>query len=206
MELNTSAGKISTVPSAQFFALPTYVLAQKKDLNAEERLTPELPDLVEVVEKALAGTEYRHFRARDHVRALLSSDAPKTVTAASHGLGPAALFAQSPQDLPALLRLADQLDNLAQRESGERALVWKCHSCGTRYAVPVALVRSVSIRCERCGEAVELAPGLSVGEEALVDPHQSAVNVARKQLAAFFRDAMARGWQVFVAEQSSTAD
>src|SRR5687768_16562274 len=98
-----------------------------------------------------------------------------------------------------MLRLADQLDSRAQIEAGERALVWKCERCATRYAVPVALARSVVIPCERCGASVDLTPDRSVGEEALLDPFSGAVNTARRHLAVFFREAMARGYAVLVA-------
>jgi DNA-directed RNA polymerase subunit RPC12/RpoP len=108
------------------------------------------------------------------------------------------MFAQPPVDLPAMLRMADNLDKLAREESGERALVWRCSNCGTRYAVPVALVRNVAIRCERCGESVELNAARSTGEESLLDPFVGEVNAARRRLATFFREAMARGWPVLV--------
>ena len=167
----------------------------------EERLEPELPPLQEAVERALSGAEYRDVRARDRLRSLLHGDKPPTLGSPGEGFGPSALFAQPPEDLPALLRLADELEGLARREAGERALVWKCSECSARYAVPLALVRAVSIRCERCGSAVELNPGRSLGEESLIDPFLGAVNTARYGLAAFFREAMARGWPVLVATE-----
>ena len=170
-------------------------------LPTDERLEPELPSLDEAVERALSGAEFRDVKARDRLRALLHGDTPPTSGAPGSGFGPSALFAQPPQDLPALLRLADELEQLAQQESGERALVWKCGDCGARYAVPVTLVRPVSIRCERCGKPVELNPDRSLGEESLVDPLQGAVNRCRRELASFFREAMARGWPVLVAAE-----
>ncbi|WP_342381013.1 hypothetical protein NVS55_15160 [Myxococcus stipitatus] len=185
----------------RFFAVPSHRLVDyPQSLPVDERLEPDLPPVPEAVERALTGTEFRDMRARDRLRALLHGDRTPTLGAPETGYGPSAVFAQPPQDLPALLRLADELDGLARREAGERALVWKCGDCGARYAVPVALVRQVSIRCERCGTPVELNATRSLGEEALIDPFQGAVNHSRRELAAFFREAMARGWPVLVSE------
>jgi DNA-directed RNA polymerase subunit RPC12/RpoP len=170
---------------------------------SDERLEPELPPLHEAVERAFAGAEFRDVKAKDRVRSLLQGDRPPNLGSPGKGFGPSALFAQPPQDLPALLRLADELDSLAKREAGERALVWKCSECSARYAVPVALARTVSIRCERCGHPVELNPTRSLGEESLIDPLLGAVNGARHELAAFFREAMARGWPVLVSTEET---
>jgi len=189
----------STSPTFFFFAVPAHVLATGKEFKSAEQLSPQLPEVPDILERALAGAQYRSFRAKDRIQSLLSTESAPTLFPPNDAHGPSALLAQPPNDLPALLRLADQLDQLAEREAGERALVWKCTSCGTRYAVPVSLVRPVSIRCERCGTAVDLAPGLSLGEEALMEPLQGVVNQARKELAHFFREAMARGWPVLVA-------
>jgi hypothetical protein len=184
----------------RFLAVPGYrVVDHPRPLPDEDRLEPELPPIPEAVERALAGAEFRDVRARDRLRSLLQSDRPPKLGSPGTGFGPSAVFAQPPGDLPALLRLADELDTLARREAGERALVWKCGECGARYAVPVSLVRPVSIRCERCGNPVELSPPRSLGEEALVDPFLGAVNESRHALAAFFREAMARGWPVLVS-------
>ena len=182
----------------RFFSVPGHQVVQPKEVAAEELVEPEVPAVRDVVEKALMGAEFRDMRARDRLRSLLSPDHPTLLPPPDPQCGPSAVFAQPPQDLPALLRLADQLDSLARQEEGERALVWKCDGCGTRYAVPVALVRPVSIRCERCENPLELLPERSLGEEHLVDPFRGAVNTARKQLAHFFREAMARGWPVLV--------
>jgi len=185
----------------RFLAVPGHRLVDfPQTLPDDERLEPELPPVHEAVDRALAGAEFRDVRARDRLRALLQGDRPPTLGSPEAGYGPCAVFAQPPGDLPALLRLADELENLAKREAGERALVWKCAECGARYAVPVALVRQVSIRCERCGSPVELTSPRSLGEEALIDPFLGAVNHSRRELAAFFREAMARGWPVLVAE------
>src|SRR4051812_1261662 len=133
------------------------------------------------------------MRARDRVRSLLSKDTVESDVSA--------VFAQPPTDLPALLRMADQLETLARSQEGERALVWKGAECATRYAAPVAPVRQVSILCERCQKPVDLHTGKSVGEESLLDPFQGSVNEVRRELAGFFREAMARGWPVLVSNR-----
>lgn len=183
----------------RFFAVPAHRLAANAQPSSDEFLEPALPPVHEAVERALGSAEFRDVRARDRLRALLESDRAPALSTSGAGDPPAAVFAEPPRDLPALLRLADELESLAKREAGERALVWKCTECGARYAVPVALVRAVSIRCERCGKAVELNPRRSLGEEALIDPLQGAINAARHELAGFFREAMARGWPVLVS-------
>jgi hypothetical protein len=188
----------STV-AIRFFSVPGHqVITHPDAIGAEEVVEPDMPALLDVIEKALMGTEFRDMRSRDRLRSLLSPDHPTQLPPPDPKSGPSAVFAQPPQDLPALLRLADQLDSLARQDEGEKALVWKCETCGTRYAVPVALVRPVSIRCERCENPIELTPERSLGEEHLVDPFRGAINKARKQLAHFFREAMARGWPVLV--------
>jgi hypothetical protein len=185
--------------SFRFFAVPGHQIApHPQPITSEELVEPELPYADEAVEKALVGAEFRDMRAKDRLRALLKGEEEPKHGSPGDGCGPSAIFARPPQDLPALLRLADQLETLAQREEGERALVWKCGHCGSRYAVPVALARPVSIRCERCSNPVELVASRSIGEETLVDPFRGAVNNARRQLAGFFREAMARGWPVLV--------
>lgn len=183
----------------RFFSVPAHRLGGSNGFEGvDELLEPEAPDVRITVERALEGTEFRDVRPRDRLRALLHAEAVPPFPSPGHGCGRAAIFAQPPQDLPALLRLADQLDRLAKQEAGERALVWRCTQCQTRYAVPLALARSVAIRCERCGESVQLNPTRSLGEESLLDPFLSEVNLARQRLAAFFRESMARGWPVLV--------
>ncbi|ADO71124.1 hypothetical protein [Stigmatella aurantiaca] len=185
----------------RFLSVPAFRLVDHpQSLPDEDRLEPQLPPVPEAVERALASAEFRDIRARDRLRALLQGDLPPRLGSPGSGFGPSAVFAQPPQDLPALLRLADELEALARREAGERALVWKCKDCNARYAVPVSLVRPVSIRCERCGVPVELSAPHSLGEESLIDPFQGVVNTCRRELAVFFREAMARGWPVLVAE------
>lgn len=182
----------------RFFAVPAHRLGEGlKDLA--EILEPEAsPDVRVTVERALQGSEFRDMRARDRLRSLLHSDVLPPHPSPGNGCGHSAIFAQPPGDLPALLRMADHLERLANQEAGERALVWKCSQCSTRYAVPVALVRNVAIRCERCGEPVELHANRSLGEESLMDPFLGEVNRARHSLSTFFREAMARGWPVLV--------
>lgn len=156
------------------------------------------------MDRALAGVEFRDQRVRDRLSQMFAADALPRLGAPGPQASPSLVFAQPPQDLPAILRMADQLEALAAAEEGERALVWKCHRCSTRYAVPLGLVRDVSIRCERCGEPVSLRRERSTGEEALVDPMQGAINLTRRRLAAFLRESMASGWPVLVAQQSGT--
>ena len=193
-----AAATPSPVPY-RFIAVPGHRLAAGADIPSDEVMEPELPPMREAVERALSGAEFRDVRARDRMRSALTDDRVEGPPGPLEKLGPAGVFARPPQDLPALLRLADQLESLAQIEAGERALVWRCGKCSTRYAVPVALSRSVVIPCERCGAAVDLAPERSIGEEALLDPFSGAVNTVRQQLATFFREAMARGFTVLVA-------
>ncbi|MDC0714986.1 hypothetical protein POL68_41440 [Stigmatella sp. ncwal1] len=185
----------------RFLSVPAFRLVDHpQSLPDEDRLEPQLPPVPEAIERALASAEFRDIRAKDRLRSLLQGDLPPALGSPGEGFGPSAVFAQPPQDLPALLRLADELELLARREAGERALVWKCKDCNARYAVPVSLVRPVSIRCERCGTPVELSAPHSLGEESLIDPFQGVVNTCRRELAVFFREAMARGWPVLVSE------
>jgi len=189
--------------SVRFFAVPNHQVSEGgQPIQTEELVEPSLPRVHEAVEKALSGADFRNMRAKDRLRELLSADVAPPHGSPGDGFGPAAVFAKPPQDLPALLRLADQLDSLAKREQGEKAMVWKCGQCQNRYAVPVALVREVSILCEQCGTPVELRLERSLGEETLVDPSRSAVNAVRRELAGFFREAMARGWPVLVCTDS----
>lgn len=185
----------------RFFSVPAHqVVVQPQALGAGEKVEPPLPEAREVVERALMGAEFRDVRARDRLRSLLSPDHPSPLPPLDGLSGRSAIFAQPPHDLPALLRMADQLDGLARQEEGERALVWKCDGCETRYAVPVALARSVSIPCERCSRTVDLDPAKALGEESLIDPFHGAINRTRRELATFFREAMARGWPVLVCD------
>ncbi len=185
----------------RFFALPQHLLVSGEAVQPEAELfEPELPPTDETVEGALAGAEFRDERARDRLRKLTQSDKPDAFGPVGEGFSPSGLFAQPPNDLPALLRLADKLDDLAKSELGERALIWRCE-CGTRYAVPVALVRPVAIKCERCGRSLELNPTRSLGEEALLEPARSQINKTRHALSSFFREAMARNLPVLVSHR-----
>ena len=189
----------------RFFSIPSHRLVAPPLLLASEALIePELPASAGMVDRALAGVEFRDQRARERIAQMFASETLERVGAPGPQASPALIFARPPQDLPAILRMADQLEALAAAEEGERALVWKCHRCNTRYAVPLGLVRDVSIRCERCGEPVSLRRERSSGEEALVDPMQGAVNVTRRRLAAFLRESMASGWPVLVSQQAGT--
>ena len=166
----------------RFFAAPAWELGKP----STETLEPQNIEN-ELVNQAFARSEYRGEPPIDKALKVLKE--PK---------GPP-IFAQPPNDLPALLRLADQLIMLARQEAGERAKVWRCE-CGTRYAVPVTLLREVSIKCERCGRTLDLEIGASLGDDQLVEPFQGRVNATRKGLSDFFREAMARGWPVLVAQ------
>ena len=186
----------------RFFSLPSHrLVAPPQLLPADVLVEPELPASPGVLDRALTGVEFRSQRARDRISQLFAAENLTRVGAPGPHASPSLYFAQPPQDLPAILRMADQLEALAAAEEGERALVWKCQACGTRYAVPLELVRDVNIRCERCGQPVALRRERSTGEEALVDPMHGAVNTARRRLAAFLRESMARGWPVLVAQQ-----
>lgn len=168
----------------RFYSVPGWELGKP----TKELLEPVGAD-EELVVEAFARSEYRGERPLEWGKKLIDA-APKGPT----------IFAQPPNDLPALLRLADQLLMLSRQDAGERAKVWRCE-CGTRYAVPVALLRPVSIKCERCGRTLELEVGNSVGDDQLVEPHQGRVNGCRKALSEFFREAMARGWPVLVSKR-----
>ena len=176
-----------------FYAVPAWQLLDEKTVQAMAAVTPleeairpaNLPP--ELVEAVLAQVEYRGYQARDRAHELLATKNP-------------AVFASSPNDLPALLRTADQLITIAKTASGERAQLWRCQ-CGTGYAVPVALVRPASLLCERCGRTVELDPTRAPGEATAADEQTLRVNAARRSLSDFFRDAMARGWPVLVSTQ-----
>jgi hypothetical protein len=139
----------------------------------------------EIVARALTRIEYR-------TQALLLALEPVTAET---------VFFRPPNDLPALLRTADQLLTFARQEAGERASVWGCE-CGTRYAVPVSLMRPVSIRCERCGRTLDLDPR-AAGDSHIAEPFMAEVNEYRRALSGFFREAMARGWPVVVAKAAT---
>lgn len=174
----------------RFYSVPAWQLLDEK--KREKPSAPDEPELTIAggphdLQAALARVEYRGHKAWDRAVELLGTNAR-------------AVYASSPNDLPALLRTADQLLTLARMDAGERAQVWRCGSCGTRYAVPVALVRPVALICDRCGHTVDMDPTRSPGEAQAAEPAQVGLNQARTALAAFFREAMARGWPVVVAK------
>lgn len=172
-----------------FVAVPPFRLIKTKKPappSPDEVLAPTPQLSGALVANALRGAEFRGEHANAKLHKLSDS-------AEEHKI-----FATPPNDLPALLRLADQLLVLARQEAaGELTRVWVC-DCGSRLAVPVAYVRPLSIRCERCGRTIELEVGKSVGEEHKSDPGQLEINAARVSLSSFFREAMARGWVVLV--------
>jgi len=176
----------------RFYAVPAWQLLDEKAVKAMAAITPP-EDAIrplnvppELMEAALSQVEYRGYKARERAKELLAAKSP-------------AVFASSPNDLPALLRTADQLIMIAKMDGGERATMWRCQ-CGTSYAVPVALVRPVSLLCERCGRNVDLDPTHALGEGTAADERTLRVNAARQALSNFFREAMARGWPVLVSK------
>lgn len=175
----------------RFYAVPAWQLL-KESKEAKDSSRPPEPELRPTAGEpseqaaALRLIEYRDTPALDRAQRLLTQENP-------------AVYARSPNDLPALLRAADQLLAAAHRDAGERAQLWRC-TCGTRYAVPVSLMRPLSLKCERCGSTVELDPDRSVGESRIADPKQASLNTVRVALSEFFREAMARGWPVLVAK------
>jgi len=192
-------GYDSNAVGIRFFAAPFYRLEEpRRPIPEGELIEANLPSGPDALDRALGTVEFRDCRVRERLAELVGpSHPPSHFEPVAEGSGSPVIFARPPHDLPALLRLADQLEALATERQGERAMVWKCE-CGTRYAVPVTLFRPVTIRCERCGRPVELSSGRSVGEDSLLDPGEDSANRCRKELARFFRDAMARGWPVMV--------
>lgn len=171
----------------RFYAVPSWQLAEKDAKAgappAEPPLRPAAPDAP--IDQVLARAEYRGAFAVERGKQLLEqAKAP-------------AIYAQPPNDLPALLRTADQLLAIARQEAGERVHAWRCE-CGARYTMTAGLWRPLTLRCERCGRNVELDPQRAVGEPRQVDPERAKLNEARQALADFFREAMARGWPVLV--------
>ncbi|MEW5737451.1 MAG: hypothetical protein AB1938_00910 [Myxococcota bacterium] len=173
----------------RFYAVPSWQVlgADPKKASPGEPTQPLAPKLDAPMDRILSTAEYRGESALQRAQRLVDE-----------AKGPA-VYARPPNDLPALLRTADQLLLFTRREAGERALVWRCE-CGTRFAVPVTLLRPVTIRCERCGRMVDLDPARSAGVSHLAGPEQAQINSSRQALADFFREAMARGWPVLVAK------
>lgn len=170
----------------RFHAVPAWALADaKRAPGADDVLHPAIADSVPMPH-VLERVEYRSEKATERAARLASADAGKP-----------AVYAQSPNDLPALLRTANQLITLAREEAGERAQHRRC-SCGARYTVPVLPVRPITLKCTRCGSTVDLDPPPATGATTAPGPATS-VHDARIALAAFFREAMARGWPVLVS-------
>ncbi len=171
----------------RFYSIPLWRLTEKgplaSDLPHDALLTVSVDP--SIVNLALRQIEYRGEDTARRIERLFESEIDPVI------------FAKPPHDLPALLRSADQLLTMARQESGERANVWRC-SCGARYAVPVSLSRPVSIRCDRCGQTIDLDPHVSQREETRTSTKQDQLNSARHMLADFFRESMARGWLVLV--------
>lgn len=176
----------------QFISKPAWTLvdAKKGDAAPEPYVALQSPAASpEIFTKALARVEYRSGTLVSRIE-----------EAAAGAKGQVPVF-KPPNDLPALLRTADQLLTFARQQAGARASVWRC-TCGTRYAVPFSLMRPVSIRCERCGNTLDLDP-TAAGESRIADPITAEVNEYRKAVSALFREAMARGWPVLVSKVES---
>lgn len=173
----------------RFFSVPAWKLLAPAQVvgdapKEEGELNPALAD-PSLVKAALTRVEYRGWKALERADELMAAKTP-------------AVFASAPGDLPALLRTADQLLTFARMDGGEHIQVWRC-TCGTPWAVPVALVRPVSVHCQRCGNTLELDPPTTPRETTPADEKTAALNATRRALADFFREAMARGWPVLVA-------
>lgn len=170
----------------RFHAVPAWALADAKRVaGPDDVLRPAIAESV-LLPRVLEHVEYRGEKATERAARLAGADGGKP-----------AVYAQSPNDLPALLRTANQLITLAREEAGERAQHRRC-SCGARYTVPVLPVRPITLKCTRCGNTVDLDPPPATGAATAPGPATS-VHDARIALAAFFREAMARGWPVLVS-------
>jgi hypothetical protein len=170
-----------------FYALPVWALgppSKKPNAPQADPLVPSIATEPGVVLQALDRAELAGMRAAVRAQRALEE------------AGPHKVFARPPNDLPALLRLADELVRIAQQDQGHPARIWQC-SCGTRYGVPEAVLVPMSLTCEKCGRQIELEPQTTTGQEP-VDPQQERVNAYRGALSEFFREAMARGWPVLV--------
>jgi hypothetical protein len=176
----------------RFYAVPAWQLLEGDKMKTRasdpqvEPLVPSLGD--QSLERILGRAEYRGELAFERAQRLLRDS------------GTPAVYARPPNDLPALLRTADQLQRIARQEAGEPAMVWRCE-CGARYAVPVSLSRPLSIRCDRCDRTIDLDPSTAQSEPYVSDPSHVQVNAARQALSEFFREAMSRGWPVLVAKR-----
>jgi hypothetical protein len=171
----------------RFFAVPAWQLIES---DHHRGLAPSAASLspalgLAPIASVLGRAEYRGGFALARAQQLLAEAA-----------GPA-VYARPPNDLPALLRTADQLQSLARQDAGEPAYVWRCE-CGARYAVPATLLRPVAFRCDRCDRTVDFDSQRSAEVAPAADPALAQVGAARQALAEFFREAMFLGWPVLV--------
>lgn len=169
-----------------FYALPVWALSPVPKRGNPPQADPLVPSIATdpgVVTDALGRAELAGMRAAVRAQQALEQ------------AGEHKVFARPPNDLPALLRLADELIRIAQQERGQPARTWQCE-CGTRYGVPAAVLVPVTLNCEKCGRQIELDP--MGGTDDDTDPQTARVNAYRGALSEFFREAMARGWPVLV--------
>lgn len=174
----------------RFFALPSWALNPKrKNQPPVDQLAPKLEggELSAIADRC----EFRSWVLVDHCKRLLKdTDEPHAV------------LAQPPNDLPALLRTADQLLAMSRHDGGSTARVWRCE-CGCHYSLEASLVGPVAIKCDRCGRTIDLDIGHALSHAASppAAPEAARLAAARKSLSEFFREAMARGWPVLVARE-----
>jgi hypothetical protein len=160
----------------QFRAAPMWI----SDLNDAQVVT--LPQVAqELLRKVLMGVEYRGQTAHAKVMATLRE--------------PGSILAKPPNDLPALLRTADQLLMMARQASGEGVHIQYC-SCGTRFSFPPNQQHNVLIRCHSCQRPLD-AELLKYPQPLSNDPHREQINGIRISLSTFLRDAMAQSLTVY---------
>lgn len=166
-------------------AVPAWALVETKPAGGEV-LHPDIDDAVALGD-VLARIEYRGEQAGERLQRLTEGQAGPVV------------YARPPNDLPALLRTADQLVSVAREEAGEQVHRRRCE-CGAPYIVPIVAVRPMSLKCQRCGRTVDLDPPPAQGATAAAG-RAATVHDARLALSTFFREAMARGWPVLAARR-----
>ncbi len=170
---------MDTVTAFHFYSVPPTVWHQD-GIKSEESTERFEPERQAPSHQSLARIEFRGQWLKEACHQL------------SSGSSRPALLAQSPGDLPALLRTADQLLAFSRDVPGAAAKVWLC-SCGARLAGGPMLIRPTSIRCSHCGKTVDIE--VTREEKSPNDP----VAIERVSLSVFFRESMARGWPVLVA-------
>lgn len=175
----------------RFYAVPAWQL-----LDADKKKSVPAPAKEEPLQPSLGDTSLGTILGRAEYRGDFAFERAATLLANASG---PVVYARPPNDLPALLRTADQLLRFNHQQAGERAMVWRCE-CGARYAVPISLLRPVAIRCERCDRTIDLDPDRAQTDSHQSDPAHDQLNAARQALADFFREAMFRGWPVLVAK------